>query len=140
MMHHGYKVGKWYSKDGGVLPLHPKDKVRYVWAGCFTDSVYDEVREAEKFEAQDGAPFLFKIVEVYKVSKPSINWDHVSSTFNYLAKDECGVHYLYSDKPRSLDYTWEANGVYAQCRNFASFVEGDCNWKDSLVCRNNNGE
>lgn len=71
--------------------------------------------------------------------KPYINWEHVSEEFNYLAVDEGGDVFLYSDAPTTVVGCWELtrNGdVYTRCEGFASLVipEG-LDWKKSLISR-----
>ena len=47
-----------------------------------------------------------KIVQDEITAKPSINWKHVSSEFNYLAEDADGGVFLYEDKPYTATETW----------------------------------
>jgi hypothetical protein len=72
-------------------------------------------------------------------TKPSINWDHVSKKWQWLAKDENGRTYLHDNKPslsRAL-LSWHTKDYNAQLNatHFSSFSPGDCDWKDSLVQR-----
>ena len=85
----------------------------------------------------DGNVTLFPHpIEVVKsVTKPSIDWSHVSEEFHYIAMDEEGLHYLFAEKPEPVVLEWAANGRYIPAKYFASFVPGTCNWKDSLVKR-----
>lgn len=69
-------------------------------------------------------------------TKPSINWEHVNSEYKYMATDSGGDTYLYSMKPTQDEYnTWFALGEARLADGFASFKEGTCDWKDSLVER-----
>lgn len=76
--------------------------------------------------------------KVVPVTKPSINWEHVSSAFQYLATDRDGYTWLYSHRPR---FCAEAGrwllqeGSVCNAANFASFRTGACIWKDSLTQR-----
>ena len=80
-----------------------------------------------------------KIVQDESATKPSINWEHVSSEFNYLAEDADGGVLLYEDKPFTATETWTAyNGELAQAHMFASYTKGTCDWKESLIERPKN--
>ena len=77
-----------------------------------------------------------KIVQDEITAKPSINWEHVSSAFNYLAEDADGGVFLYEDKPHTTTETWMVdNGELAEAHMLASYSRGTCDWKDSLVKR-----
>ena len=58
-----------------------------------------------------------------------------SEAFQYLAMDEDGEFYLYSDKPTPVSQQWITNLSYALATHFASFTPGTCDWRDSLVKR-----
>ena len=81
-----------------------------------------------------------KIVQDESATKPSINWEHVSSEFNYLAEDADGGVLLYEDKPFTATETWTVdNGELAEAHTmFASYTKGTCNWKESLIERPKN--
>lgn len=71
-------------------------------------------------------------------SKPSINWDHVSKEYNYLAQDENGSLWLYKEKPRANVYSdgcWASSHLFNSADTIASATPGDCDWQDSLVTR-----
>ena len=75
-------------------------------------------------------------VEIVKaVTKPSIDWSHVSEGFQYLAMDEIGLHHLFAEKPERSSAEWTTHALYIYAEHFASFVPGTCDWKDSLVKR-----
>ena len=77
-----------------------------------------------------------KIVQDEITTKPSINWEHVSSEFNYLAEDADGGVFLYEDKPYTATETWTVdNGDLAEAHTLSSYTKGTCDWKDSLVKR-----
>ena len=80
-------------------------------------------------------------IEITKaVTKPSINWEHVSSEFNYLAEDSevDGGVFLYENKPFIVSETWTIdNGKFAEAHMFASYIKGTCDWEDSLIERPN---
>ena len=70
------------------------------------------------------------------VTKPSINWDHVHPDFNWLATDMDHTSYLYTSEPYTRNAEWQADSARVIPGNpFASFKEGTCDWKDSLVKR-----
>ena len=73
---------------------------------------------------------------VKKVTKPSINWEHVDSRYNYLAEDYGGSVFLYEKEPFITSLWWESQGgEIAEANMFASYVKGTCDWKESLVKR-----
>ena len=68
------------------------------------------------------------------VTKPSINPDHVSHKFKWMATDADGSTWLYRDKPSYGSDAWAPRGtLVADAHDFASFVPGTCDWQDSLV-------
>ena len=76
-------------------------------------------------------------VEVVKaITKPSIDWSHVSPEYNYLAQDSSGQGYLCGKKPHRMDYAWDMGpSPYIRATTFTSYEPGACDWKDSLVKR-----
>jgi len=75
---------------------------------------------------------------VKPVSKPSINWDHVHPDYKYLLTDSDGSSYLVASKPTQSRTCWFIDiedDAYVTPEIFASFVPGDCDWKESLVQR-----
>ena len=81
-------------------------------------------------------PHPVKIVQDESATKPSIDWEHVSSKFNYLAEDADGGVFLYEDKPFTATEMWTVyNGELAEAHMLASYTKGTCDWKDSLVKR-----
>jgi len=73
-------------------------------------------------------------------TKPSINWDHVSPEFNYLASNMNQSVILYSCTPKLSENCWYNGGRTRDASIFASLTPGDCDWKDSLVSRFNKEE
>ena len=62
-------------------------------------------------------------VEVIKsVTKPSIDWSHVSSEYNYLAQDSNGDGYLCGKSPHRMSFTWSAETPYIRATAFTSYV------------------
>ena len=77
-----------------------------------------------------------KIVQDESATKPSINWEHVSSEFNYLAEDADGGVFLYKDKPYTTTETWlVASGDLTEAHMLASYTKGTWDWKESLIER-----
>ena len=77
-------------------------------------------------------------IEITKaITKPSIDWNHVNENFRYLMMDECGQHWLTTNRPTILTTPerWICGGVAQSAGQFASLIPGTCNWKDSLVKR-----
>lgn len=79
--------------------------------------------------------FPYPVEIVKAITKPSIDWSHVSEYFQYLAMDEDGRCWLWVSKPAPFQDEWNGRGVTAKAENFASFISGTCDWKDSLVER-----
>lgn len=70
--------------------------------------------------------------------KPSINWDHVSPTLNYLARDRGGGLFLYREAPEQGHFFdgWQVcGGARYSAATFVSLNPGICDWRDSLVKR-----
>ena len=89
-----------------------------------------------KFHSQGNITLFPYPVEVVKsVIKPSIDWSHVSSEYNYLAQDENGEGYLCGKNPHCMAYAWSMEAPYIRATTFTSYVPGTCDWKDSLVKR-----
>lgn len=80
---------------------------------------------------------------VKPVSKPSINWDHVHPDYKWLFTDSDGSSYLVASEPTLSRTCWlidieDEDEYYATPKVFASFIPGDCDWKESLVQRPEN--
>jgi hypothetical protein len=71
------------------------------------------------------------------LTKPSINWDHVSKEWNWLARDQNESMWLFTQKPYIGEYCWKAKAGdnYIKTYMFSSVISGTCDWKDSLVER-----
>ena len=80
--------------------------------------------------------FPYPVEVVKSVTKPSIDWSHVSPEYNYLAQDSNGQGYLCGKKPQRMDYAWDMGpSPYIRATTFTSYTPGTCDWKDSLVKR-----
>lgn len=72
------------------------------------------------------------------LTKPSIDWSHVHSDYNWIASDSGGDTYVYSEEPLVdiCGTCWVHPAmiiIYADV--FSSYKPGTCDWKDSLVKR-----
>ena len=75
-------------------------------------------------------------IEITKATvKPSIDWDHVSEDFQYLAMDSGGNGYLCGKNPHYDNTIWLMEAPYIPATAFTSYVPGTCDWKDTLVKR-----
>lgn len=90
-----------------------------------------------KFHSQGNITLFHYPVEVIKkVTKPSINWDHVNSRYNYLAQDESGTCWVYEHEPNLIEDEWASSrGDCTPADCLQSLVPGTCFWKDSLIER-----
>ena len=89
-----------------------------------------------RFHNQGNITLFPHPVEVIKsVSKPSIDWSHVSSEYNYLAQDSNGDGYLCGKNPHRMAYAWSMETPYIRATAFSSYVPGTCDWEESLVKR-----
>lgn len=83
----------------------------------------------------------FRANEQYRVKKTAdyIDWSHVYSKWNFIARDSDGKVILYSHRPHLLSDEWGLNidGLFKSDveRTFTSYKQGSCDWKDSLVSR-----
>lgn len=74
----------------------------------------------------------YRVMEI----KPSINWDHVSPEWKWMATDKAGHTYLFNDLPPQGKTGWWGPRINCTiASSFASFNPGNCDWKDSLVER-----
>ena len=66
----------------------------------------------------------------------SINWDHVAPKWKWMARDNFDDVWLFMQEPSACDRgRWETRGGSVLCTQFASYVRGTVDWKDSLVRR-----
>lgn len=79
--------------------------------------------------------FNYRIADA--TTPDTINWDHVAPEFKWMARDENGFSYLYSNKPKIIMNTWEwiEGTKMAKPELFSSYRKGTINWKESLVIR-----
>ena len=79
--------------------------------------------------------FPHPVEVVKKTTKPSIDWSHVSSEFNYLVQDSDGEGYLCGEEPTCVESGWGSESHYVSATAFTSYEPGTCDWRDSLVKR-----
>lgn len=89
------------SKGTGLLYLSSKKRNK-VW-----DSLGDPCLQVWK----DGAWVVadlndFVSSSVFRIVRPTIDWDKVNKQWNYVAMDECGDVYLYDSRPRFGGEAW----------------------------------
>lgn len=82
--------------------------------------------------------FPYPVEVVKAITKPSIDWSHVSPGYNYLAQDENGDGYLCGKNPHRMNMAWSMETPYIRATTFTSYVPGTCDWQDSLVKRPEN--
>ena len=85
------------------------------------------------FAKQTLFPYPIEITKA--VTKPSIDWSHVSSEFNYLVQDSDGEGYLCGEEPACVESGWGSESHYISAGAFTSYVPGTCDWRGSLVKR-----
>jgi hypothetical protein len=80
--------------------------------------------------------YPYPVEVVKKVTKPSINWNHVHSRFRWIAQDAEGGCWLYEDKPVEDEGEWKcSSGDCTSAEGLISLNPGTCDWNDSLVAR-----
>lgn len=91
----------------------------------------------DNFPTWNWAEYEYEIFNEPK-TKSYINWDHVGQKYNYMAMDQNGEMHLFASKPtkgRIGWYTEHSAEPIGDPEQFQSFVKGNCDWVDSLVCR-----
>ena len=79
--------------------------------------------------------FPYPVEIIKSVTKPSIDWSHVSPEYNYLAQDADGRGYLCGKNPHRMNTEWSMETPYIRATTFTSYEPGTCGWEDSLVKR-----
>ena len=133
----GQKVWDVVRGEGKVVEVRTYD-CNYPAVVEFSNGLIVTYAEKGMENKSHGNPSLYPYpVEIIKkVTKPSINWDHVHKDFKFLAQDVDGNAYLYWEKPVLGLNGWQTTqGDCAEAQQFASYTPGTCNWQDSLVER-----
>ena len=106
--------------------------VKFVCGGNHSYTVDGKSHEAH----ENPSLYPYPVETVKKVTKPSINWEHVRDDYNYLSQDANGNAWLYWEKPELSEDHWIATeGECAEANSHVSYIPGTCDWKDSLVAR-----
>lgn len=73
----------------------------------------------------------------YRIAKTpdTINWDHVSPEFKYMARNSSGFCYLFTEKPKIGESAWDESDAEIYAEHFTSYRKGTVDWKESLVFR-----
>ena len=132
----GQKVWCAICGAGVVTEVDGESTVGYSVNVRFTDDLTTSYTADGKYFVE-GIVTLFPYpVEIVKaITKPSIDWSHVSEDFQWLAMDSRGLHHLFAEKPKPISEKWMTHALYIYAKHFASFTPGTCNWEDSLVKR-----
>ena len=69
------------------------------------------------------------------ITKPSINWEHISPEYVALATDSDESSHIFTKVPETTASMWTADCPCRSAEVFQSFEKGTCDWKDSLVIR-----
>ena len=106
--------------------------------GGLMERCYSLEGNYEQLYATQPTLFPYPIEIVKKVTKPSIDWDHVAPKYKYLSEDSDGIAFLYDEEPyvASDASVWYAQSdEVVEVNGFASYTKGTCDWKDSLIKR-----
>ena len=106
--------------------------------GGLMERCYSLEGNYEQLYATQPTLFPYPIEIVKKVTKPSIDWDHVAPKYKYLSEDSGGSACLFEEKPfiASGASAWSVQSVeVVDAIGFASYTKGTCDWKDSLIKR-----
>lgn len=68
-----------------------------------------------------------------KQTPDTIDWSHVHKDYKFMARDEDGCAYVFTNKPYNNECHWSGSGV--ACNHFVSYKQGTVSWEDSLVER-----
>ena len=70
-------------------------------------------------------PYPVEIVK--KMTKPTVNWNHVNSRYNYLAQDSDGTCWVYENEPIIVNDDWASSrGDCTPADCLQSLVPGTC--------------
>ena len=121
---------------GVVAKVVQEDEETYPIRVKFNNSLSNSyTSDGKHFSGGNVVLFPYPVEIVKAVTKPSIDWSHVSEDFKYLAMDNGGLHHLFTEKPLQATLEWVTHHPYVFAGHFASFTPGTCDWKDSLVER-----
>lgn len=132
----GQKVWDVVRGEGVVVSVgsHPDYPVVVTLDSGVTESYTADGKYISDHANHSLYPYPVEIIK--KVTKPSINWEHVRGEYKFLAQDEDGDAWLYCEKPELVEDEWAvAQGGCATTYSHSSFTPGTSDWKDSLVTR-----
>ena len=124
--------------EGVITEIHPASRGAYPVEVRFNNGRTYIYTSDGKYCADSNVTLFPYPIEITKaITKPSIDWNHVNENFRYLVMDECGQHWLTTNRPTipATPGRWICGGVAQSAGQFASLIPGTCNWKDSLVKR-----
>ena len=134
----GQKVWDVVRGEGIVVDVKPYDCKYPVVVNFARMSAITYTEEGKDYTVHEKPSiYPYPVEVVKKVTKPSIDWEHVHKDFKFLAKDIDGNAFLYWEKPvLVLSGGWQTTqGDCAEAHQFASYTSGTCDWQDSLVER-----
>ena len=138
MFTEGQKVWCAIYGAGVVTEVDGESTVGYSVNVRFNDDLSTSYTSDGKYYTEGNVTLFPHPVEVVKsVTKPSIDWSHVSPEYNYLAQDSNGKGYLCGKNPSRHTLAWVMESPYIRATTFTSYEPGGCDWKDSLVERPN---
>ena len=70
--------------------------------GGLMERCYSLEGKYEQLYATQPTLFPYPVEIVKKVTKPSIDWDHVAPKYKYLSEDSDGIAFLYDGEPYVL--------------------------------------
>ena len=137
MFKFGQKVWDVVRGEGKVVELRTYDcnyPVVVEFSDMGRETYTKEGMENKSHKKPSLYPYPVEVVK--KVTKPSINWEHVRKDFKFLAQDMNGNAYLYWERPALSTTGWEpTRGDFAEAQSYASYTPGTCDWQYSLVER-----
>lgn len=78
---------------------------------------------------------VYELKEVWKREEPTITEDektilrNLPGKYEWIARDESGVLYIYHDKPKKEEFTW-VDGFENRCLNLFNHLFGMVKWED----------
>lgn len=142
------KVGLWNVEEGDLVSLMDLDKpfkdlsdeVKVALFTAYIKGAQIQYKYGSRWlntSAPSWSPDSYYRIAPTPVDKPdSIDWSQVDSQYKYMARTTEGWVRLYMNKPTLGTYQWctEPGTICARVSQ-PSYVQGDVDWKDSLVCR-----
>ena len=135
-----FKVGQpvWDILHGEGTVLRADKTYAYPVRVKFTNGAEGSYTLDGKYFDEHSIPALYPYhVEITKKdTKPTVNWDHVNSRYNYLVQDKDGTCWVYEHVPILIEDEWvSSRGDCTPADCLQSLVPGTCSWDDSLVER-----